>query len=265
MDESKLTDLATRYAAAWSSGDAASLASFYAEDGSLTVNAGAPSVGRKAITAAAQGFMTAFPDMVVKLDRVSRDGGRVIFGWIWTGTNTGPGGTGRPVRITGYEEWTLDAEGLIAESKGHYDEAEYQRQLQGNRMSAIARGSFTVEMKPQVEPAAEAGVTLGRMSFDKRFEGDLVATGRGEMLTALTSIKGSAGYVALERVTGTLQGRTGSFVFQHSGTMDRTAQHLSISVVPDSGTGELAGIAGIFRLSIVAGTHFYEFEYSLPR
>lgn len=265
MNDAQLTDFATRYAAAWSSGDPARLASFYAGNGSLTVNAGAPSVGRAAITAAAQGFMTAFPDMVVKLDRVSRDGGRVVFRWIWTGTNTGPGGTGRPVRITGYEEWTLDAEGLIAESKGHYDEAEYQRQLQGNRVSAIAKGSFTVETKPQSEPDAHEGVTLGRMSLDKRFEGDLVATGRGEMLTALTSVKGSAGYVALERVTGTLQGRQGSFVFQHSGTMDRKAQQLSITVVPDSGTGELAGITGTFRLNIVAGKHFYEFEYSLPR
>jgi steroid delta-isomerase-like uncharacterized protein len=265
MDESRLTDFATRYAAAWSSQNPASLASFYAENGSLTVNAGVPSVGRAAITAAAQAFMTAFPDMVVRLDRVSRDGSHVIFRWIWTGTNTGPGGTGRSVRITGHEEWTIDAEGLIAESKGHYDEAEYERQLNGNRLSAIAKGSFTVEMKPQSEPDAHEGVTLGRMSLDKRFEGDLVATGRGEMLTALTSVKGSAGYVALERVTGTLQGRKGSFVFQHSGTMDRTAQHLSITVVPDSGTGELAGIAGTFRLNIVAGKHFYEFEYSLPR
>lgn len=131
-------------------------------------------------------------------------------------------------------------------------------------MSVIARGSFTVEMKPQSEPGAVEGVNLGRMSLDKRFEGDLVATGQGEMLTALTPVKGSAGYVAIERVTGTLQGRSGSFVFQHSGSMDRGAQQLSITVVPDSGTGELAGISGTFRLNIVEGRHFYEFEYSLP-
>ena len=130
MTDTELTDFATRYAAAWSSRQPASLAAFYSEHGSLTVNAGAPSVGRAAIAATAQGFMTAFPDMVVKMDAVSGDGSHAIFRWIWTGTNTGPGGTGQAVRIKGHEEWTIDADGLIAESKGHYDEAEYQRQLQ---------------------------------------------------------------------------------------------------------------------------------------
>lgn len=129
MNQAELTDFATRYAAAWSSQNPASVAAFYAENGSLTVNAGAPSVGRAAITTTAQGFMTAFPDMVVKLEQVNQEGRRVIFRWIWTGTNTGPGGTGKSVRIQGYEEWTMDADGLIAESKGQYDEAEYERQL----------------------------------------------------------------------------------------------------------------------------------------
>ena len=129
MNQTALTDFGTRYAAAWSSQNPASLASFYNEQGSLVVNGGAPSVGRSAITETARGFMTAFPDMVVKMDQVTRDGGHVIFRWTWTGTNTGPGGTGKPVRINGYEEWTIGADGLIAESKGHYDEAEYQRQL----------------------------------------------------------------------------------------------------------------------------------------
>ena len=130
MTQSELTDFAIRYAAAWSSQQPARLAAFYSEHGSLAVNVAAPSVGRAAITATARGFMTAFPDMVVTLDEVRGDGGQAIFRWIWTGTNTGAGGTGRPVRINGYEEWTLGADGLIAESKGHYDEAEYQRQLQ---------------------------------------------------------------------------------------------------------------------------------------
>lgn len=129
MKQAFLTDFATRYAAAWSSQDAAKLASFYAENGSLTVNAGVPSVGRAAITATARGYMTAFPDMVVKLDSLSQDGSHAIFHWTWTGTNTGPGGTGKPVHLSGYEQWTIGADGLIAESKGHYDEAEYQRQL----------------------------------------------------------------------------------------------------------------------------------------
>jgi len=130
MNQSELADFATRYAAAWSSQNPASLTAFYAEDGSLTVNAGASSVGRAATTATAQGFMKAFPDMVVKLDEVRGDGSHAIFRWIWTGTNTGAGGTGKSVRIKGYEEWTFGVDGLIAESKGHYDEAEYQRQLQ---------------------------------------------------------------------------------------------------------------------------------------
>jgi Protein of unknown function (DUF3224)/3-demethylubiquinone-9 3-methyltransferase len=138
-------------------------------------------------------------------------------------------------------------------------------QAQGrNRMSRVAKGSFTVEMKPQGEANAADGVTTGRMSLSKRFEGDLVAVGQGEMLTALTPVKGSAGYVAIERITGTLHGRAGSFVFQHSGTMNQGAQQLSIRVVPGSGTGGLAGIEGVFKLDIVEGKHFYEFEYTLP-
>jgi steroid delta-isomerase-like uncharacterized protein len=129
MSQESLTDLATRYAAAWSSQDPARLASFYSEQGSLKVNSGAPSVGRAAIAATAEGYMTAFPDMVVEMDSVRREGASAVFRWTWTGTNSGPGGTGNAVRISGYEEWTLDAHGLIAESLGHFDETEYQRQL----------------------------------------------------------------------------------------------------------------------------------------
>ena len=130
-------------------------------------------------------------------------------------------------------------------------------------MSSIAKGSFAVDVKPLPEPDVADGVTLGRMSLDKRFEGDLVATGRGQMLTAMTPVQGSAGYVAIERVTGTLHGKRGSFVFQHTGSMAGGTQQLSITVVPDSGTGELTGISGTFRIQIVEGKHFYEFEYQL--
>ena len=130
MTTTELTDFATRYAAAWSSQDPARLASFYSENGSLTVNAGTPAVGRRAITETAGGFMTAFPDMLVRLDEIGIEGSHAIFRWIWTGTNSGPGGTGKSVRMKGYEEWTLGTDGLIAVSNGHYDEAEYQRQLQ---------------------------------------------------------------------------------------------------------------------------------------
>jgi steroid delta-isomerase-like uncharacterized protein len=129
MDATELKEFATRYGAAWSSQNPAELASFYAENGSLKVNDGAPSIGRAAITATARGYMEAFPDMVVRMDRVSQEGSHAVFHWTWTGTNTGPGGTGKAVRISGYEEWQIGADGLIEESLGHFDEAEYQRQL----------------------------------------------------------------------------------------------------------------------------------------
>jgi uncharacterized protein (TIGR02246 family) len=127
-----LRDLAARYAAAWSSQDPGRLAAFYADSGTLVVNAGVPSVGRAAIRTTVQSFMAAFPDMVVRMDSVldrGDRGDRAEFHWTWTGTNTGPGGTGRAVRITGYEEWTFGPDGLIRESRGHYDDAEYHRQV----------------------------------------------------------------------------------------------------------------------------------------
>ena len=132
MNQSELTDFATRYAEAWSGQNPEDLALFYSENGSLTVNAGTPSVGRAAIAATAKEYMTAFPDMVVKMDSVSQEGSHATFHWTWTGTNTGPGGTGKAVRISGYEEWTVGTDGLIVESKGHFDETEYQRQLSGD-------------------------------------------------------------------------------------------------------------------------------------
>jgi sugar lactone lactonase YvrE len=129
----QLEDFATRYAAAWSSQDPDELASFYAEAGSLTVNAGPTVTGRAAIAAKAREFMHAFPDMLVVMDSVEGEKGRARFHWTWTGTNTGPGGTGRSVRISGHEEWTFSPAGRIAESRGHYDEAEYERQMRGDR------------------------------------------------------------------------------------------------------------------------------------
>ena len=124
----------------------------------------------------------------------------------------------------------------------------------------IASGTFEVKLTPQ--PAGES--PLGRMAIDKRFSGGIEGTSRGEMLAAMTAVEGSAGYVALERVEGTLDGRGGTFVLQHSGTMERGAQRLSIAVVPDSGTGELAGLTGSMSLEIAAGVHSYRFEYALP-
>jgi len=131
MDAARLRAFGTTYTAAWCSGEAAAVAAFYGDNGSLTINEGTPAVGRTAITAAAQGFMTAFPDMVVAMDDVSVQDDHAVYRWSLIGTNTGPGGTGKAVRISGYEEWTFGPNGLIAESKGHYDESDYQRQLKG--------------------------------------------------------------------------------------------------------------------------------------
>ncbi|MDN4057184.1 DUF3224 domain-containing protein [Massilia sp. YIM B02769] len=127
-----------------------------------------------------------------------------------------------------------------------------------------AAGPFDVTVSPQGQPEVRDDVTTGRMAIDKRYHGALEGSGVGEMLSAMTTTEGSAGYVAIERVSGTLQGRTGSFVVQHSGTMARGQQALAISVVPDSGTGELAGIAGTMRIRIEERQHFYEFDYELP-
>jgi steroid delta-isomerase-like uncharacterized protein len=132
MDRRQWNEFATRYAAAWSSQDPDLLASFYAEDGKLTVNAGEPSVGRMAIAAKARDFMTAFPDMLVRLDWIECSGTRAVFHWVWTGTNSCPGGTGRSVALKGYEEWSLDPDGLIEASSGHYDASEYARQIGGS-------------------------------------------------------------------------------------------------------------------------------------
>ncbi len=129
MNVTELTEFATRYATAWSSQDPVAFATFYAENGSLTVNDGEPSVGRHAVEQKAREFMTAFPDMVVRMVEARKEGDRVIFHWYWTGTNNGPGGTGNTVDLRGYEEWTIDSDGLIQESLGHYDEAEYRRQV----------------------------------------------------------------------------------------------------------------------------------------
>jgi hypothetical protein len=126
-----------------------------------------------------------------------------------------------------------------------------------------AAGPFEVTVAPMAAYNADADANLGRMSLDKRYHGDLEATGKGEMLTAMTGVKGSAGYVAIERVTGTLNGRHGSFVLQHTGTMTRGTPSLTITVVPDSGTGELAGLSGTMTIIIADGNHSYEFEYTL--
>ena len=129
MNNKNLSEFAKRYAEAWCSHNPESVAAFFAENGSLKVNNDAPAVGRAAIATIARGFMRDFPDMILKFDKLEPHGDATAFHWTLTGTNTGPGGTGNRVRISGYELWKIDKDGLIAESKGYFDAAEYERQL----------------------------------------------------------------------------------------------------------------------------------------
>ncbi len=126
-------------------------------------------------------------------------------------------------------------------------------------MAIHVSGTFDVKLSPQPDDNP-----IGRFTLDKRFHGDLDATSVGQMLAIRGDVEGSAGYVAMERVTGTLSGRSGSFALQHSGTMNRGAPSLSITVVPDSGAGELVGLSGTMNIVITDGKHFYEFDYRLP-
>lgn len=145
----------------------------------------------------------------------------------------------------------------------------YQTRQQGTRMSASmssdmserARGSFDVKLTPAEQ---SADMPVGRMTIEKEFHGDLEATSSGQMLMAASSsVQGSAGYVAIEKVTGTLSGRTGSFFLQHTGLMTRGAGELTITVIPDSGTDELVGLSGRMNIIITDGKHSYEFDYTL--
>jgi hypothetical protein len=131
-------------------------------------------------------------------------------------------------------------------------------------MATHAKGTFEVKLTPQTPDGMFEDATMSRMTIDKQFHGDLEGTSKGQMLSAMTEVKGSAGYVAMERVTGTLDGHKGSFILQHSATMTRGTPQLSITVVPDSGTGQLAGLAGKMEIIIESGKHSYDFEYTLP-
>ncbi len=131
-------------------------------------------------------------------------------------------------------------------------------------MTSRASGAFDVKILPQPAAPPSEAAGIGRMLIDKQFHGDLEAESRGEMLAASTASTGAAAYVALERVTGTLRGRRGSFVLAHVGTMTSDAQQLVVTVVPGSGTDELAGIAGAMAIIIAGGKHSYEFDHTLP-
>ncbi len=130
-------------------------------------------------------------------------------------------------------------------------------------MTNRASGTFEVKLSPRAPDEGESGVGIGRMLLDKKFSGDLEAESRGQMLAAGTAVAGSAGYVAMEQVTGKLGGRSGTFILQHTGTMTRGAAQLTVSVVPDSGTAELEGLTGRMNIIITEGRHSYEFDYTL--
>lgn len=132
-------------------------------------------------------------------------------------------------------------------------------------MTICASGTFEVNLTPQAPQHNLGDALLGRLLIDKQFHGDLEAVSQGQMLSAHTSVEGSAGYVAIERVSGTLHGRSGTFVLQHSGTMTRGTPQLTISVVPDSGTVQLAGLTGQMVIHIAEGKHSYDFEYSFAQ
>ena len=130
-------------------------------------------------------------------------------------------------------------------------------------MTNTAKGTFSIVMIPPPAGEGAGRLSVGRMFIDKQYSGDLTGTGQGEMLSAGNPAAGSAGYVAIEHVTGTLNGRSGSFALQHSGTMHEGASHLAITIVPGSGTGDLFGIEGKLKLDIAEGKHFYDIEYAL--
>ncbi len=127
-----------------------------------------------------------------------------------------------------------------------------------------AAGTFDVKLTPQTATSDMETTKIGRMRIDKQFHGDLTAASLGEMLALRTPVEGSAGYVAIERITGVLQSRTGSFVLQHSGTMNRGASSLVLTVIPDSGTDALTGLSGSMVIRIEDGKHTYTMEYALP-
>jgi len=153
--------------------------------------------------------------------------------------------------------------GLVALGRAQNQPAAHTAPAKEKVVTSHASGTFDVKLTPQAVDGDDTG--FGRMSIDKQFHGDLEGTSKGFMLaSSATIVKGSGGYVAMERVTGTLKGRTGTFVLQHSGTMTRGTPQLSVTVVPDSGTGQLEGITGTLAIKIDAGKHSYEFDYTLP-
>ena len=198
MTDAQLADFADRYAAAWSSQHPERLAAFYAEQGSLQVNDAAPAVGRAAVRGTVAGFMAAFPDMRVRLDSVNRSDSGATFYWTWTGTNSGLGGTGKAVRLEGYEEWSFAPDGLIARSSGHYDDAEYQRQLKEGAPASVRTDAPPFDLaatrriiEQQNDRFTRAHVAGDVVTIDSMFTSDATSLPPGaEPATGLAAIHG---------------------------------------------------------------------------
>jgi hypothetical protein len=153
----------------------------------------------------------------------------------------------------------LDSAVAVLQGAGHSVSFETGHREQERSVTHRASGTFEVTIAPQ----AGYSDSVGRMSIDKQFTGDLVGTSTGEMLAVMSGVEGSAGYVAMERVTGTLHGRRGTFALQHAGLMDRGRPNLMVTVVPDSGTDELTGLAGSMMIIVEGKRHSYQFDYTL--
>jgi hypothetical protein len=207
------------------------------------------------------------PDVEPTLYKEWRFEGRVDGTGIFRSATTGPtkyflvfqGNGNNCYSEADFSHWRLEIRGKMA----HF--AFYGEFKSEALVTKHAKGTFEVKISPQAADENVGDPTVGRMSIDKQFVGDIDATSKGQMLSAMTDVQGSAGYVALERVNGTLDGRKGTFVLQHLGIMKRGVPELSIKVVPDSGTGELVGLEGTMTIDIVDSKHFYEFEYTIAK
>jgi ketosteroid isomerase-like protein len=271
-DRADLTALVHSFLAGASRNDAAMHERFWADDLIYTSSSGkrtgkadilrdvkaapAPKPGDPVTTYTAEEIrVQPYGDMAVVAFRLvgstRKDGATELQHYLNTGTFARRGGEWRAVA------WQATRVPAVEPTPAPRKEEEKAKSMR-------ATGTFEVKLNPLVAHDKADAAKIGRMSIDKMWQGDLAGTSVGEMLTAMTDVKGSAGYVAIEKVTATLRGKSGSFVLQHDGKMTRGEGRLAIMVVPDSGAGELAGITGTLSIEISGGKHSYVFDYELP-
>ncbi len=235
---------------------------FYAPHASMQENDRPPRVGREALVANERQALARARSVTSACVRpVLVEGDHVVVRWIFEFEFHDD--TRIRLEELAYQRWEADR---IVEEKFFYDPQQLMPKTiaKRNAVSHHASGTFEVRLSPQTLAHVDADPGLGRMAIDKTFSGDLLGTSQGEMLTAGTAVKGSAAYVAIERVSAKLHGRRGTFELQHFGIMNRGAPQLTVSVVPDSGTDDLAGLTGTLDIKIADGQHFYELDYALP-